>query len=294
MKKIAVTILLVVLSNLSFAQIDTTNWYPLQIGNTWQFNYFVNVSESFGITIEVIGDTVINQKEYFILNSWNGHTYQRVENNSFVYEYSPYTNQEYLRYDFVSPDKSIWNLDSTNGQYGIYESFNIYIQIYGDSLESKVFTDAYIDTSLANPDTSQYSLVDGLARIITKGLGITEYGQGISQGTFVGAIINGDTLGTITSISRDESFEKKYYLLQNYPDPFNPTTIIEFIIPESGTTELLIYNSLGEKVDRLLNSHLLKGSYQIQFDGSRLTSGIYFYVLRTKEYVKTKKMLLLK
>ena len=292
MKKIIIFIL--TSFSCTIAQIDTTIWYPLQIGNIWQYHYTISISESYNITVEVTGDTVINGNEYFILNSWNGDTYQRVENNQYVYEYSSYTNQEFLRYDFVSPDRSIWDLDSTVGQYGIYETFPRYIRIYGDTLESKVYTSAYINTRSTVSDTSWDSMADGSAIVVTKGLGITEYGQGINSGSFVGVIINGYKLGTITSISRGENIEQKFYLLQNYPNPFNPSTVIEFFIPESGVVELLIYNSLGEKVDELLNSYLLQGDHHITFDGVNLPSGVYYYVLRTKDYLRAKKMLLIK
>lgn len=292
MKKVIIFIL--TSFSCTIAQIDTTIWYPLQIGNIWQYHYSISISESYNITIEVTGDTVINGNEYFILSSWNGNTYQRVENNQYVYEYSSYTNQEYLRYDFVSPDRSIWDLDSTFGQYGIYETFPRFIQVFGDTLVSKVYTSAYIDTRSTVSDTSWDSTVDGLAIVVTKGLGITEYGQGINSGSFVGAIINSEKLGTITSISIYENIEQKYYLLQNYPNPFNPTSIIEYYIPESGIVELLIYNSIGEKVDDLLNSYLPQGYHHITFNGSNLPSGVYYYVLRTKDYFNTKKMILIK
>lgn len=292
MKKIIIFIL--TSFSCTIAQIDTTIWYPLQIGNIWQYHYSISISESYNLTIEVIGDTVINENIYFILNSWNGHTYQRVEDNQFVFEYNSRTNKEYLRYNFVSPDRSIWPIDSINGQYGIYETFLKYIHIYGDTLESKIYNSAYIDTSAVVSDTSWSSMVDGLAIVVTKGLGITEYGQGINYGSFVGAIINGNKLGIVTSVSRSNNIEEKYYLHQNYPNPFNPLSVIEFFIPESGVVELLIYNSIGEKVDELLNSFLLHGIHQITFNGSKLSSGVYFYVLRTKNYVSTKKMLLIK
>lgn len=177
-------LIFILISNLSVAQIDTTNWYPLQTGNTWQFSYYNFFGEYFDITIEVIGDTVINEKEYYIVNSGRNDYYQRVENNEFVYEYSPYSNQEYVRYDFVSPDKSIWDLDSIGGQYGVYESRERYIKIYGDSLKSKIYNSAYISYRSTDPDTSWGPFVDGSAVALSKGLGITEYQQGASSGNY--------------------------------------------------------------------------------------------------------------
>jgi len=106
------------------AQIDTTIWYPLQTGNIWQYDYEINVSESFLLTIEVISDTTINEKVFYKIRYGNKYIFQRVENNNKVWEYNVLTNQEYVRYDFISPDKSVWNLDPIHGQYGIYETFH--------------------------------------------------------------------------------------------------------------------------------------------------------------------------
>lgn len=83
-------------------------------------------------------------------------------------------------------------------------------------------------------------------------------------------------------------------LSQNYPNPFNPATKIEFAIPKSGQVHLAIYNVLGRKVADLLNKHMNAGNYQIEFDASRLSSGVYFYALRSGGYSMTRKMVLLK
>jgi hypothetical protein len=87
---------------------------------------------------------------------------------------------------------------------------------------------------------------------------------------------------------------KKFSLGQNYPNPFNPTTKINFTIPESGNVTLKIYNSLGEEVSILMNGELKAGTYEANFNASNLSSGIYFYSLRTGNFSETKKMLLLK
>ncbi len=287
-------ILLFILPSFVLAQIDTTNWYPLQIGNTWQFSYYISISETSYITFEVIGDTTINQKSYYIIESWNGFTFQRVEDNKFVYEYNPYSDQEYVRYNFVSPDKSIWDLDSVSGQYGIYSTIPTYINIIGDTLESKVYNTAFIDTNSIPPDTSWGPMVDGTSKFVTKGIGITVNDQGFNQGSFKGAIINGVTIGTLTDVKFNTSILSPIELKQNYPNPFNPTTNISYKIPNSNEVKIIIYNSLGQIVKTLVNEFQKRGSYKIQFDGSNLSSGIYFYQIKTDNYQNVKKMLLLK
>jgi peptidoglycan/xylan/chitin deacetylase (PgdA/CDA1 family) len=85
----------------------------------------------------------------------------------------------------------------------------------------------------------------------------------------------------------------EFRLYQNYPNPFNPTTIISFSIPEDANTVLKVFNSLGEEVAVPINGYLLKGLHKINFDGSKLSSGIYFYRVISGNYQGTKKMILL-
>ncbi len=88
--------------------------------------------------------------------------------------------------------------------------------------------------------------------------------------------------------------ELSYKLSQNFPNPFNPSTIIEYSIPNSTNVRLSVYNSLGQKVATLLNKKQRAGKHEVQFDASNLSSGIYFYKLQSGKFVSTKKMILLR
>ena len=87
---------------------------------------------------------------------------------------------------------------------------------------------------------------------------------------------------------------KVFSLLQNYPNPFNPITVIEFNIPKNEFVTLNVYNVTGELVKSLLSSGINAGSFKYSFDGSGLSSGIYFYRLQAGEYTETRKMILIK
>jgi len=87
---------------------------------------------------------------------------------------------------------------------------------------------------------------------------------------------------------------KQFSLYQNYPNPFNPTTKIKFNVPKSFIVTLKIFDILGREIAILVNEKLNAGEYEINFDGSNLSSGIYFYKLETNSFSETKKMLLLK
>ena len=88
---------------------------------------------------------------------------------------------------------------------------------------------------------------------------------------------------------------KEYKLYQNYPNPFNPSTTITFATPQQSIISLKIYNSLGEQVADLINNQMYDAGYhEVNFNGSTVTSGVYFYKLQADGYVNTGKMLLLK
>ncbi len=106
-----------------------------------------------------------------------------------------------------------------------------------------------------------------------------------------GAVI---TSGPILSVTESNEGPVAFRLTQNYPNPFNPTTTISFNLPSSDFTTLKIYNILGKEVAQLMNERKDAGEYTVHFDGHNVPSGIYFYQLRSGNYVETKKMVLIK
>ncbi|MFA5404057.1 MAG: Omp28-related outer membrane protein [Ignavibacteria bacterium] len=85
-----------------------------------------------------------------------------------------------------------------------------------------------------------------------------------------------------------------YELKQNYPNPFNPTTNIKFSVPKNGDASLKIYDIKGSLVTTYFNGYIKAGMYNVDFDGSNLSSGIYFYRLTVGDFSETKKMMLIK
>jgi len=83
-------------------------------------------------------------------------------------------------------------------------------------------------------------------------------------------------------------------LFGNYPNPFNPSTIINYNIPAEGHVEISVFNVLGQKVRELVNEFKRAGSYTVKFEASDLSSGVYFYTLRMRGFVETKKLIIQK
>jgi hypothetical protein len=90
------------------------------------------------------------------------------------------------------------------------------------------------------------------------------------------------------------SIPDKYYLEQNFPNPFNPITKIRYRLPESGIVSLKVYDILGNEIASLVNEEKSAGNYEVQFNATNVASGIYFYKLQAGSFIETKKMILLK
>ncbi len=101
------------------------------------------------------------------------------------------------------------------------------------------------------------------------------------------------TIGSVTGIE-DEKNLLTYRLEQNFPNPFNPSTKIRYSIPEKEFVSLKVYDLLGNEVATLAYGEQAAGTYQVTFNGNGHSSGVYFYTLKTKNYIATKKFLLLK
>lgn len=113
----------------------------------------------------------------------------------------------------------------------------------------------------------------------------------------VGSAFDLDDLsfGPITGVDdRGHSLPREYTLLQNFPNPFNPLTRIEYAIPHAGYVRLDVYDLLGREVAELINEYQEAGSYRTYFDATELPSGTYFYRLSTGDFSATRKLLLLK
>lgn len=100
--------------------------------------------------------------------------------------------------------------------------------------------------------------------------------------------------GVVNDVEVLDPSSLTFSLYQNYPNPFNPATTIRFQIPFRQRIELKVFDILGREVTTLLNEEKLAGVYEVTFNGSNLASGVYFYRLKTQDFIASKKLLLLK
>ena len=106
---------------------------------------------------------------------------------------------------------------------------------------------------------------------------------------------------TITNVEDRWMYEvpKQFELHQNYPNPFNPTTVIRYGIPKESSVKVIVYNILGQQIAKLAEDEYATGLHHITWDGKSaygksVSTGVYFYRIKTNDFVETKKMVLLK
>jgi hypothetical protein len=107
-----------------------------------------------------------------------------------------------------------------------------------------------------------------------------------------------DALGmdtTLVSVERQiNSIPENFKLEQNYPNPFNPSTTIRYSLPVSGEIELIVYDALGNQLETLVSGDHEAGVYEVDFDATGLSSGVYFYQIKSASFNETRKLVLMK
>jgi hypothetical protein len=102
------------------------------------------------------------------------------------------------------------------------------------------------------------------------------------------------TYTPLATVHNGSTAPTTFSLLQNFPNPFNPSTTIQFTLPKSGHVELKIYNMLGQEVATLVNEQRVAGTYSAQWNANSVASGVYFYRLISGEHTSMQKMILAK
>lgn len=291
----------------SFAQIDTTEWYPLNDGNYWEYTAFISPNYSV-ISKKVLGDTLFaNGKTYKIIEQHqHGETsllyfYERFEDNKVFFPGSANildsscTSAENKLYDFTLPDSAIWSF-CTHHQYGNFthrmfrgKSRRI-LQISASSFETAGFQ----DISIAGTDTNWHPLGAGAGGPVAKGVGLTGFGPDAMQYyELTGAIINGAVYGTITNLT-NETLLPVQNAIEIYPNPSNNEAILRYRVSEYGKVVILLYDMLGNEVMKLTDKPHQPGEYSINVKAHQLSSGVYIAMLKTGLSVLSIKLILMK
>ncbi len=138
------------------------------------------------------------------------------------------------------------------------------------------------------------SSIEGAGEVFFQSLVIRQDAEGLIGSEIYFDDLQSNVVVGIERLSGPSISTNEFKLAQSYPNPFNPETTIEFVLPYSTKAELVIYNVIGQKVKELMSSVLPAGSYRYRFKANNLASGIYIYELKTDHRVLRKRMVYLK
>ncbi len=307
-----VILLLAIVANFAFAQTDTLTealkYYPLQTGSYWEYmDYYISYNpyeeDSSFYSLEVSGDTVLsNGKSYKVLlrksipfNGYTGKWYTRVDTlTACVYNYTTepvFPENEFLFDSLLADSGDIFAGSFSGHSFGGGNFFQT------ECLD--VYTDTLFGLATNFKDFQDESDIPAVTYTMGKGLGlIASYAWELAywSTSLKYAKINGVEYGTqITAVSDKINEQPENFLLyQNYPNPFNPVTNIEFLLPHPGFVTLKVYDVLGNEIRTLVHEEKNSGRYKVTFDGANLSSGIFFCVMRSGNFVQSRKMMLIK
>jgi hypothetical protein len=147
------------------------------------------------------------------------------------------------------------------------------------------YTEFVVNITYIYPQVPDTCIIS--ATILGTGGGLPQIGSGFYLDDF--------SFGPASAVDESEEvLPETYALLQNYPNPFNPSTTIEYAIPRAGHVLLTVYDLMGREVARLVDREQGAGSYRIDFDGSALSSGVYFYRLQAGGFSQVRNLVVVK
>ncbi len=291
--------------NFSFSQ-DTNiiKYLPLKIGNAWIYDWLGN-GNSGNVKLKITSSVQFNNHTYYYfeqtgnpcvcaqyshspfliqldnpirIDSVTGNIFWKFESCAWHFEEKLYDSLKMIPSNFVNNACFFVSVQDTNN-----------VTVFGNNTKSK---------NAGEPVPTYYKF-----RRYAQNFGLISSVQGCSFSTLCtyslkGCVVNGVAYGDtaflvgINQISTE--IPNKFSLFQNYPNPFNPMTNVKFQIPNSGFVKLIVYDLLGKEIQTLVNKQLSPGTYEVDFEGSNLPSGVYYYKFESGAFTETKKMVLVK
>lgn len=286
---------------------DVLSYYPLNTGNYWEYKEVISgfdgneyINEEYNYSLEVVGDTLLpNNKIYKKIAVTNldtsigtGFRYERIDSSTGnVYRYDDHNslpdNECYID-SLMSEMGDTSRATRYTCGVGIENGMTGCLSATQDSLFGEIYAIKQFADFGAIPAT-YYTLCQGLGLVRSMSV---EFVGTTTELHF--ARINGVEYGTRMSVKQNRNLPDTYTLSQNFPNPFNPVTTIQYQLPEESHVQLTIINLSGEVVATPVNQIQSSGNKIVHFDASDLASGVYFYRLSVGSHVETHKMILLK
>ena len=168
--------------------------------------------------------------------------------------------------------------------------------VTGEAAGTQVGIRKFTDLTENFYQTANKSYIDGLpiGSLIWNDVAIKAYNSKIEFNNVMVSYLSHDIWPPEGVKALNTGIPATYSLSQNYPNPFNPTTNIKYSITKESQVTLKVFDILGRDVENLVNQKQAAGSYEVNFDASKLASGVYFYRLTAGDFVQSMKMMLIK
>lgn len=301
MKKIILLLFLFIIPAFQTTSAEYFKYFPLKTGNVFVYKYTyteypigTNINEK--RTMKIVKDTIINNKKYYyvqgVFNRWL--RLDSLDGN--LYAYDSIGCRQYVNEILI--DTLLLN----ENQYSSSCFFNNSLRCIDTSTASifgvqTMLKQLYysIGGGAFYYSTGRYYLEKFGLYSIGSSSGSTAYSAS-SNLTLIGCVIDNVSYGdtSLTNITINSMLVNDFKLHKNYPNPFNPVTNIKFQLPKSSFVNLQIYDLIGREVKTLLSENLNGGEYNVEWDASNFSSGVYFFVLRIDDFSQTRKMVLIK
>ena len=255
--------------------------FPFAIGNKWYYQHTISQS-SWGVLTQIVFETT----REIIDTTADGTRIVQVLNLS---------NQTIGSEQWLCTTDSLLYISSWGLVYNPVDAHGT-ISLFGNQYPSMTTRHGY------------QNVHDSFDQSVSVALGIGIYNLSTSErhsgriyddteklvGMSLGGVVYGDTLVATSSVDREPELPLRAGLYQNYPNPFNPSTTIRYGLPQRLPVTLTIFNTLGQQVALLQNGEQEAGYHEVLFEGSGLSSGVYFYRIEAGSFVETRKLLLLR
>lgn len=241
--------------------IENNTFYGCYRRVIWEREFVNSVMRNLLITYSIIGNDNFGGTETLVSFQREGSTLAYVD--SFACARIVGTDTVVILQAYRAETPSSWSFCS---QTGTIDSATLY----------------GIDPQFVDPANGDFTIPSGNA-LLTLG----HDGLGIGDRRWTGQLVG------IREINNGQVLSN-FSLSQNYPNPFNPQTKIQFTLPKAGNVSLVVYSVVGEEVAQLVNEFKNSGNFEYTFDSAGLSSGVYFYTLKTADFVSTKKMIMMK
>jgi hypothetical protein len=284
---------------------EANMYYPLQVGNRWDYiidswwppPYPGGYTDS--LSVRVLGDSLLpNGKRYFVLDKLviPGGRFVRTDSN-YVYYYREGDSTDVVFYKCGASAGDKWFADIGTCPYEVTLQRVDSLTIFGQGTRVMNFR---VDCLVL----FEASFASGFGPVGFYSPGEPP-GTSYTTWSLVGCILSGVQYGRLTAVSEGSEVPTKFSLFQNFPNPFNPSTTVRYVIPEKGTARLCIYDVLGRIVRELVDGETYPGAYETTWDGRdkqghQVASGVYFFQLQVHSIgkptplVQTGKMVLMR